>query len=101
MQMETVPAQVGLQGGGGRMRLRLHSEKTSWLVRNTFLSVFSKRMNVHRSKEQKGEKEKRTYPHFMKLFSLPAPGFTQDEPRVTGISARTGISGTSLSTILN
>lgn len=57
MQMETVPAQVGLQGDDGLTSLKLHSEKISCLVRNTFLSTFSKCTNIHRSKDIKGKKK--------------------------------------------
>lgn len=57
-QAETLAAQVGLQGGDGCVSLKLHSGKVSWLVRNVLGSIFSKHTNIHRSKEQKGEKKK-------------------------------------------
>ena len=57
-------------------------------------------VHLHRSTEQKGEKEKPASPQLMKFLAIPAPGFTQAEPHVSEAPARTGITGTSLSTVL-
>ena len=53
MQMETVPAHMGLQGGHRHMRLKLHSKKIIWLVRSIFLVIFCKCKIIHGSNEQK------------------------------------------------
>lgn len=57
--METVPAQVGLQGGARCVRLKLCFEKISWQVRNTFLSIFSMCTNTRTYTEAKNKKGKK------------------------------------------